>query len=114
MVFSSDRQRKAVMAKLKGGTRTRVTPAMRRMPRLPKRVSDFIGDEISRQRKEGRPQSQSIAIAFSKARKKFPRFKKRLELMRGNPNGLSQKRIRRLLILLFGVAVALSILRRAR
>ena len=83
-------------------------------PKLPTKVSDFIGKEISRQRKEGRPQAQSIAIALSKARKKFPRQARRLTLM-GNPNGkLSQKRIRNLLVTLFGLAIALQILRRIR
>lgn len=32
---------------------------------------EFISDEISRQRAEGRPQDQAVAIAFSKARERF-------------------------------------------
>ncbi len=68
----------------------------------------FISDEISRQRREGRPQRQSIAIAFSKARKKFgsnriPEF----------PKGSSHitERTRRLLFTLLGAAIAIRILR---
>lgn len=116
MVFKSDRQRKAFFATRNFKRSPRSPTMMPTVRKLPPRVSDFIGKEISRQRKEGRPQVQSIAIAFSKARKKFPRQKKQLTLM-GNPNGrkrLTTKRITNLLVLLFGTAVALSILRRAR
>ncbi len=115
MVFTSDRQRKAFWAS-RGNPRGGVMPTMtRRTSKLPSKVGDFIGKEISRQRKEGRPQAQSIAIAFSKARKKFPRQAKRLTLM-GNPSRdkLTPRRISNLLVLLFGTAVALSILRRIR
>lgn len=31
----------------------------------------FITREIKRQRREGKPQKQAVAIAFSKARKRF-------------------------------------------
>ncbi len=114
MVFKSDRQRKGFFGSL-GTTRSRTIPSMSRrsMPKLPKNVKDFISKEISRQRKEGRPQRQSIAIAFSKARKKFPRQAKKLKLM-GNPRTMSRNRLINLLVLLVGVSVALRILRGIR
>ncbi|HEC38849.1 MAG TPA: hypothetical protein ENI29_11485, partial [bacterium] len=74
--------------------------------RLPKNQRDFISDEISRQRKEGKPQDQAIAIAFSKARKEFGN--KGLIPKVSNPNG---KKTERLLRTLLGVAVALAIIR---
>ncbi len=89
----------------------------RQKPKLPQDVRDFISDEISRQRKEGRPQGQSIAIAFSKARKKFPRQAKKLELMRrsGQMSGhTTAARTRNLLVSIFGLAIALRILREFR
>lgn len=57
--------------------------------RLDPKVSMFISREISRQREEGKPQAQSIAIAFSKATRKFgrnripspPRSMKKLRMM---------------------------------
>lgn len=68
----------------------------------------FISDEISRQRREGQPQRQSIAIAFSKARKKFG--SKRIPPF---PMGSSHitDRTRRLLFTLLGAAIAIRILR---
>ena len=118
MTFKSDKQRKAVMAKMSASfPRTTIRPGIvssRITPVLTPSQRQFIADEIRRQRKEGRSQSQSIAIAFSKARKKFPKKAERLKVM-GNPNSnLSQKKIRNLLVLLFGTAVALSILKQAR
>ncbi len=74
--------------------------------RLPKNQRDFISKEISRQRKEGKPQNQAIAIAFSKARKEFGN--KGLIPKVSNPNG---KKTERLLRTLLGVAVALAIIR---
>lgn len=116
MVFKSDRQRKGFFGS-RGNPRSNSMPTMTRstIRKLPPRVTGFISKEISRQRKEGRPQAQSIAIAFSKAKSKFPTQKANLTL-KGNPNGkgLSLKKITNLLVLLFGVSVALSILRRAR
>ena len=117
MVFTSDRQRKAVMAKLTSGTRSNVMPSiMRRMkPRLRPEVRNFVAKKIRANIKEGKPTKQSIAIAFSQARKKFPKDKKALTQLVSNPNGkLTQKRIINLLVLLFGVSVALRILRGAR
>jgi len=113
MVFKSDRQRKGFFGSL-GSTRSSTRPRMttKTITRLPKNVRDFISKEISRQRKEGKPQAQSIAIAFSKARKKFPSQKKKLSLM--NSPRMSQKRIRNLIFLLFGTALALQILRQVR
>ncbi len=115
MVFASDKQRKGFFGN-RGLVKSQLQPfaEKRRAAKLPKTVSNFISKEISRQRKEGRPQKQSIAIAFSKAKKKFPSQRNKLEIM-GNPNrNMSQKRIMNLLVLLFGTAVALSILRRTR
>ncbi len=74
--------------------------------RLPKNQRDFISDEISRQRREGKPQDQAIAIAFSKARKEFGN--KGLIPKVSNPNG---KETERLLRTLLGVAVALAIIK---
>lgn len=107
MVFKSDRQRKGFFAtrNFKRPTRPQIT----RMTKLPSNVTKFIGDEISRQRKEDRPQEQSIAIAFSKARRMFPAQESKL-VPKNNPNG-SQDRFRRLLFLLVGTAIALRILR---
>jgi len=42
------------------------------------KVREFISSNISRLRKEGYPQKQSIAIAFSRAREQFPSFKRHL------------------------------------
>ena len=51
------------------------------------KVREFISKEIRRQRKEGKPQPQAVAIAFSKARMKFgtdmvKEFPKRKRLMK--------------------------------
>ncbi len=88
MVFVSDRQRKAVMAKLnQGNLRSDVRPQI-----IPlKAGGDIIGDKapitaqeqptpamqqflsqkIRKNISEGKPTKQAIAIAFSQARKKF-------------------------------------------
>ena len=85
-------------------------------PKITGDARDFISREISRQRKEGKPVRQSIAIAFSKARKQFPKQRKKLQvkLTTGNPNGISDKKLQNLLVTLFGVAIALQILRQVR
>ena len=85
-----------------------------RKPKLSKVKLEFISKEIRRQRKERKPEKQSIAIAFSKARKKFGNST--LRQMPNNPNNdnKEQKRIRRLLVSLFGLAITLEILRRVR
>lgn len=83
-------------------------------PKLSKTKREFISKEIRRQRREGKPAKQSIAIAFSKARKKFGNSA--LRQMPSNPNNdnKEQKRIRRLLVSLFGLAITLEVLRRVR
>lgn len=115
MPFDSDKQRKGFFGS-RGNPRSNVTPAiMRGMPRLTPAVKTFVSKKIRVNIREGKPVKQSIAIAFSQARKKFPKQKKSLERLVGNPNGkLTTKRITNLLVFLFGVSLALSILRRAR
>ncbi len=116
MVFSSDRQRKGFFGS-RGRSRSNVNPRITRMKKLPKNVSDFISMEISSQRRKGKSQRQSIRIAFEVARKKFPRQKSQLTLIKKmNPNGTKDQRRRflNLLVLLVGTAVALRILRTAR
>ncbi len=96
-------------------TRSATSPSFVRSsrPMLTSTQKTFISKEIKRQRKEGKPIKQSIAIAFSKARDKFPK-QKALKL-NGNPNNNpTKKELTNLLILLFGTAVALQILRQAR
>ena len=116
MVFKSDAQRKGFFGS-RGNIRSRVTPAiMKRMkPRLTPQVRTFVAKKIRANIREGKPVKQSIAIAFSQARKRFPKQKKSLERIVGNPNGkLTTKRIVNLLVFLFGVSLALRILRGAR
>jgi hypothetical protein len=48
---------------------------------LPKKVVGFISRQIRLQRKEGKPIRQAVAIAFSKAKRKFPRSKSKLTRM---------------------------------
>lgn len=113
MVFKTDAQRKAFFAK-KGNPRSATSPAfVRTSTRLTPTQKQFISKEIKRQRKEGKPIKQSIAIAFSKARKKFP--KQKALKFKGNPNkNFTKKELTNLLVFLFGTAVALQILRQAR
>lgn len=116
MPFHSDKQRKAFFAS-RGNPRGNINPAiMNRMkPRLTPAVRDFVSKKIKKNIKEGKPVKQSIAIAFSQARKKFPKQKKSLTRIVGNPNSkLTPKRIVNLLVFLFGVSLALQILRSAR
>ena len=112
MVFKIDRERKAAFARMKGrGTRDE-RPLF--TPVLTSEERKFISKEISRQRREGKPQKQSIAIAFSKARKMFGNA--RLKRMPNNPRDDTKetRKIRNLLVTLFGAAIALEIIRRAR
>ncbi len=114
MAFKSDKQRKAFFAQ-KNNPRSSISPSFVRSsrPMLTSTQKTFISKEIRRQRKEGKPIKQSIAIAFSKARTKFP-SQKALKL-KGNPNNNpTKKELTNLLILLFGTTVALQILRQAR
>lgn len=41
-------------------------------PKLPRTVQQFISDNISILRKEGYPQIQAVAIAYSYARRQYP------------------------------------------
>lgn len=98
-------QEKAMFAKMnKSRTRSKLTPEMQ----------TFLSRKIRKNIKEGRKPKQAVAIAFSQARKKFGNA--RLRSMPNNPrdDNKSQRRIRNLLVTLFGVAIALQILRRAR
>jgi hypothetical protein len=47
----------------------------RTVRKVPKHVQKFISDKIENLYHRGYPQEQSIAIAYSEARKKFPRVK---------------------------------------
>jgi len=121
MVFKSDAQRKGFFGArgfVKSQLKPFITnnPTRRRKPRLSLKQREFIAKEIRRGIKEGRPQQQSIAIAFSKARKKFKdkRFLPRMTSHKGNPNGIFPKRTRNLLITLLGVAIALRLFRQLR
>ena len=42
--------------------------------KLPREVSEFISDQIKIEMEAGRPQAQSIAMAFSMARKNYPQY----------------------------------------
>ncbi len=46
-----------------------------RKRKVPKRVRRYISRRIRAERKKGKPMKQSIAIAFSKARAKYPKVK---------------------------------------
>jgi len=46
----------------------------KRKAKLPKKVSQYISDQIKSEREAGYPQRQAIAIAFSMARRKFPQY----------------------------------------
>lgn len=101
----------------KSNVRSNHSPQIMRTqrPRLPKTQREFIAKEIRRGIREGRPSKQAIAIAFSKARKKFGNAGLRItRTVTDNPNGRVDKRTRRLLFLLLGTAIALRILREAR
>ncbi len=111
------RDGQAFPVRQKGNPRSSTSPQVMgraRKPRLPKKVTDFISREISRQSKEGKPQAQSIAIAFSKARKKFPAQRRKLELIKVKGNPHITKRTRSLIFLLLGTALALQVLRETR
>lgn len=45
---------------------------------LPKKVTNYISRNIRKQRHEGKPEKQAIAISFSKARKEFPEYDEEL------------------------------------
>ncbi len=113
MVFQSDRQRKAVMAKLnQGRTRSSITPAMaRQASRLNPRMKRFLASKIRKNIREGKPARQAIAIAFSQARKKFGNSRL---IPKTNPHLALDNRTRRLLFLIFGTAIALSLIRQIR
>ncbi len=115
MVFKSDKQRKAFFAS-RGSTRSDVTPRFTRknVSRLTPTMRKFLASKIRKNIKEGRPPKQAVAIAFSQARKKFGNS--RLIPKLNNPNGKKNidDRTRRLLFLIFGTAIALSLLRQIR
>ncbi len=116
MSFHTDKQRKAFFAS-KGNVRSQTSPQIigRSRPRLSKTKRDFIVKEIRRGIKEKRPTKQAIAIAFSKARKKFGNSGLRItRTVTNNPHRKLDERTRRLLFLLLGTAIALRILKEAR
>ena len=127
MVFKSDAQRKGFFAN-RGFTRSQLQPLIQKdssghlkrnknnptKPRLSKPKREFVAKEIRRGIKEGRPSKQAIAIAFSKARKRFGNSGLRITRTITNPNGRLDERTRRLLFLLLGTAIALRILRQFR
>ncbi len=113
MVFKSDRQRKGFFGS-RGNSRSNTRPTITRSskPKLPKNISTFISKQISKEFKAGKGQQQSVAIAFSKARKKFGNG--RLEItknIKNSPTNDINKRTRRIIFLLLGTAVALQVLR---
>ena len=89
-------------------TSRRVVVRSSNQPTLRRSERQFISDEISRQRREGKPQRQSIAIAFSKARKKFG--ENRIPAFPTGSSHITEK-TRRLLFTLLGAAIAIRILR---
>ncbi len=84
-------------------TRSRLTPTMQK----------FISNEIRRQLKEGKGQQQSVAIAFSKARKKFGNSRL-IPKVKNQKDKKLDKRTERLLFTVLGAAIALEIIRRIR
>ena len=115
MPFKSDKQRKAVMAKLnQGSTRSNIRPqiTLRMTPRLTKTEREFIGKKIRKNIKEGKPRKQAIAIGFSQARAKFG--KARIPKLENQKTDFLDKRTRNLLITFLGFNISLSILRSAR
>lgn len=108
MVFKTDKQRKAFFAtrNFKGQTMPTMVSSI---PKLPLAQREFIADKIRKNISEGKPQKQAIAIAFSQARKRFGNS--RLLPKLGNPNGITPKRTRNLLILILGTAIALRLFR---
>lgn len=125
--FKTDRQRRGFFATMNFKRQPR-NIVMTSRPKLPLAQREFIATEIRRGVKEGRPQDQSIAIAFSKARKRFgngallPKVGSgKIQKMNfsnpknknfsSNPNGTTKKRTRNLLVLILGTAIALRLLR---
>lgn len=97
MVFKSDRQRKAVMAKLSKD-----------------KCSRILANKISKNIREGKPQKQAIAIGFSQARKKGCPFPKQSKNPKKKSMNIDQNKLFRTLIPLVGLVVALRILRGIR
>ncbi len=111
MVFTTDRQRKAFFAS-RGNSRTSISPAMaRQASRLNPRMKKFLATKIRKNIKEGKPPRQAVAIAFSQARKKFGNSKL---IPKTNPHLRLDNRTRNLLFLIFGTAIALSLIRQIR
>lgn len=84
-------------------------------PKLTPSMKKFLATKIRKNLREGKPPKRAVAIAFSQARKKFGDVKalKQTGNPNGNPNGFD-KRTRNLIFLIFGTAVALSLLRQIR
>lgn len=102
-----------MFAKMNNPSRSNVTPSMsRNVPMLKSSERNFLEFKIRKNIKEGKPRKQAIAIAFSQARKKFGTS--RIPEVKNRRTDVIDKRTRRLLLLIFGTAVALSILRQAR
>ncbi len=115
MVFKSDRQRKAFFAtgNFKRSPRTPLIMGRRAGPsRLKPSEKKFLADKIRKNIREGKPRKQAIAIAFSQARKKFG--KERIPEIKNQKTDKIDSRTRRLLFLIFGTAIALSLLRQIR
>ncbi len=111
MVFKSDRQRKGFFAS-RPSPRTAITPAMaRRASKLSPTMKRFLASKIRKNIREGKPAKQSVAIAFSQARKKFGNSRL---IPKTNPDLKLDNRTRRLLFLIFGTAIALSLIKQIR
>lgn len=113
MVFTSDRQRKAFFATGNFGRSPRTPIVMRRnMPKLTKTEREFIAGKIRKNIKEGKPNKQAIAIAFSQARKKFG--SRKIPEIKNQRTNVIDKRTRRLLITLIGLSLFLSLFRKIK
>ncbi len=51
----------------------------RRKAKLPLKIRRFISRKIKKNMEEGKTQEQSTAIAYSQARKMYPRYKTKLK-----------------------------------
>ena len=128
MVFKSDRQRIGFFAN-RVTVRSVFEPRMikkapiekapvglkNNQPKLTPSMKKFLATKIRKNIREGKPPKQAVAIAFSQARKKFGDVKALKQS--NNPNGRKDffdNRTRRLIFLIFGTAVALSLLRQIR
>lgn len=113
MVFVSDRQRKAFFGSFSLRTPNQPRIMKTKQPsRLTPEMKKFLQTKIRKNIKEGKPPRQAVAIAFNQARKKFPKSSKLIP--KTNPHLALDQRTRRLLFLVFGTVVALSLLRQLR